>query len=88
VTFGVPVVAVIDADDAGCMWGERLTEHVVAAGGSLRVVEPPTAGLDLNDWARYDPTWRRVVVCASHVPELSTAPPGRVQSIEVSAIAR
>lgn len=54
---GFELVAVVDADPAGRGWGDRLAGHLAELGVDLRVVEPPTEGVDLNDWARQDPTW-------------------------------
>jgi hypothetical protein len=54
---GLTLVAVVDADDPGRQWGERLGELVKEQGMSLTVVEPPAEGLDLNAWAARDEQW-------------------------------
>jgi hypothetical protein len=51
------IVAVIDADDAGRSWGQRLGDLVADSGVDLSIVEPPGEGLDLNDWALHNPGW-------------------------------
>ncbi len=58
------IVAVIDADDAGRNFGQRLGELIAESGIDLRIVEPPTAGHDLNDWARESPDW---IAPAAHI---------------------
>lgn len=58
----LPIVAVVDADDAGRQWGSRLRQHLASAGASVALVEPPEAGLDLNDWALRDPAWPSAVM--------------------------
>jgi DNA primase len=62
------IVAVVDADDAGRSWGERLGELLDRHGQLLRVVEPPGEGLDLNDWARQDPAWIDQTTSGPSVP--------------------
>jgi len=51
------ITAVIDADDAGRSWGDRLGELIANSGVDLNIVEPPGDGLDLNEWAKRDPGW-------------------------------
>lgn len=51
------VVAVIDNDAAGRAWGERLTRLLAEHGIDLDVIEPPSAGIDLNAWASSEPGW-------------------------------
>ncbi|MCP4303615.1 MAG: hypothetical protein GY788_01780 [bacterium] len=51
------ITAVIDADDAGRNWGQRLGDLVASSGIGLDIIEPPGQGLDLNDWAQQDPNW-------------------------------
>lgn len=58
---GVQLVTVIDADATGRSAGQRLARHLHTHGVQLHIVEPPAAGLDLNDWARRDPTWTRTL---------------------------
>jgi hypothetical protein len=81
----LPVVAVIDADPAGRLWGERLAHHIHEAGGSVHLVEPPTAGLDLNDWARQDPAWTRQVTRAIEAPDQTPPLHSIGQPVEPSA---
>lgn len=83
----LPIVAVVDADDAGRQWGSRLQLHVGAANGGVSLVEPPEAGLDLNDWAIRDPSWPTVVCEAGRGRQL-TQPVVQVPSIEVPAVSR
>lgn len=56
---GLAITAVIDADDAGRNWAQRLGELLSNTGVDLRIVEPPEEGLDLNAWALQDPGWTR-----------------------------
>ncbi len=65
---GLQLVSVVDADAAGRSAGQRLARHLQGLGVQLRVIEPPAVGLDLNDWARQDPTWARTLTRA--VPQL------------------
>lgn len=51
------IVAVTDNDDAGSNFGQRLGELIADAGIGLQIIEPPTAGHDLNDWAQDSPDW-------------------------------
>lgn len=51
------IVAVVDGDDAGRHWGERLGELISTTGHDLHLIEPPGVGCDLNDWALSDPDW-------------------------------
>jgi DNA primase len=55
------IVAVVDADPAGRRWGERLSQILRGDGLDLTVIEPPD-GLDLNSWARHDPSWTVQIV--------------------------
>ncbi len=72
------ITAVIDADDAGRSWGQRLGDLVADAGVSLDIVEPPGEGLDLNDWALSDPEWSRWLSLAE-----ATVPHDRDAALEV-----
>ena len=51
------IVAVIDSDNAGRTFGQRLGELIAESGIDLQIVEPPTPGHDLNDWACESPDW-------------------------------
>ena len=49
------LVAIIDSDDAGRAWGNRLAALLIDHGHRLTVIEPPIPGGDLNSWARARP---------------------------------
>lgn len=51
------ITAIIDADDAGHIWGRHLADMLAAHGHDLTLLEPPSPGLDLNAWARQDHGW-------------------------------
>jgi hypothetical protein len=59
---GLEIVAIIDADDPGRSWGQRLGDLVADSGIDLSIVEPPGEGLDLNDWALDNPGWADWIV--------------------------
>jgi DNA primase len=67
---GSQLVAVIDNDDAGHAWGERLRRLLDEQGRPLTVIAPPTLGTDLNDWARHDPTWTAIIDARTRHPQL------------------
>ncbi len=60
------IVAVIDNDPAGRVWGQRLGDLLDSHSHGLAVVEPPAEGLDLNAWALGDPRW------VEHLPDRET----------------
>lgn len=64
------IIAVIDADPAGRRWGDQLSDLLGVERVNLTVVEPPR-GLDLNAWARRDPSW---MAHALRMPEPAIAP--------------
>jgi DNA primase len=51
------IVAMQDGDPAGRLWANRLGHLLAQRDHDLQVIEPPTPGTDLNDWARHDPDW-------------------------------
>jgi hypothetical protein len=55
------IVAIIDNDDAGCSWGQRLTTLLVEHGHRLTVLAPPVPGDDLNSWAQEGPSWTAAI---------------------------
>ena len=79
---GNDIVAVIDADDAGRQWGQRLTTLLADRNIVLQVVEPPD-GLDLNTWALTDPIWTTTLNIA-HRPELTTTTADGLEPVGMS----
>ena len=73
------ITAVIDADDAGRNWGQRLGDLVASSGVDLNIIEPPGEGLDLNEWARVDPDWATWIA-----PDLDLAPVINLREIDSS----
>jgi DNA primase len=69
---GIELVSVVDGDDAGRRWGQRLTDLLATRHVPLRVVEPPD-GLDLNEWALSDSSWAQSILSIG-LPELRISP--------------
>lgn len=68
------VVAVVDSDPAGQAWGSRLGELLSEADCAVRIVEPPSPGMDLNTWSSASHGWpSQLVEAPSHPPEVSIA---------------
>jgi hypothetical protein len=65
------LVAVIDNDDSGRTWGDRLHRLLGEHGHPLTVITPPMSGADLNDWARHDPNWTASIEAAFHALRMS-----------------
>jgi DNA primase len=55
------LVAIIDSDDAGRAWGNRLVALLLDHGHRLTVIEPAIPGGDLNSWAQRDPSWTATI---------------------------
>ncbi|HRE01052.1 MAG TPA: toprim domain-containing protein [Ilumatobacteraceae bacterium] len=55
--YELHAVAVVDNDDPGRAWGERLTGLLAEHGVEPDVIEPPNPGCDLNAWAASEPEW-------------------------------
>jgi hypothetical protein len=68
---GSHLIAVVDNDDAGCTWGDRLRLLLGEHGHPLHVITPPMPGADLNDWARHDPNWTASIEAAFHALRMS-----------------
>jgi hypothetical protein len=64
------LVAIIDSDDAGRAWGNRLAALLVDYGHRLTVIEPAIPGGDVNSWAQRDPSWTATIQAHTR----STAP--------------
>lgn len=82
---GLELVAVIDADAAGRNSGARLSGLLNDLGATLRVVEPPLEGLDLNEWAYTEPAWLNALI-GTDQPELSRSeidPPGSTPEVSL-----
>ncbi len=56
------LTAIIDSDAAGRSWGQRLGGLIDSTGHRLRVIEPPSEGLDLNSWACSSLDWQREII--------------------------
>jgi hypothetical protein len=73
---GSHLIAIVDNDDAGRAWSDRLIRLLGDQGRPLAVVTPPTPGADLNDWARHDPQWTAHI----HTPRFSLGQRHRVRA--------
>jgi DNA primase len=64
----VLLTAIVDNDEAGVAWGERLSALLTDHGQTLAVVEPPEPGLDLNSWAAKEDGWHQQLPCLREGP--------------------
>lgn len=61
------LVVVVDHDDAGRRWGQRLGELLADHDLAPHVVQPAVEGHDLNDWARLNPGWAEQIISISAI---------------------
>lgn len=82
---GLHIVAVTDADPAGRVWGQHLSDLLTEHDHTPTLVQPPL-GNDLNDWARLDAAWTRELDLLA--PSGGTAVPPQVDGAlgEVTSI--
>lgn len=69
------LIAIIDHDDAGRTWGQRLSDLLEQHGQNIEIVEPPAPGLDLNAWALQGTDWSKTLlagVSANFTPDCPT----------------
>jgi DNA primase len=72
------LVAIVDSDDAGRAWGNRLEGLLIGHGHRLTVIEPAIPGGDLNSWAQRDPSWTATIEAQTR--QLGTAAAGPTSS--------
>jgi hypothetical protein len=72
------LVAIIDSDNAGRAWGNRLEGLLIGHGHRLTVIEPAIPGGDLNSWAQRDPSWTATIEAQTR--QLGTAAAGPTSS--------
>ena len=82
---GLVIVAVVDADPAGQMWGQRLGELLAEHDHPPTLIEP-SVGNDLNDWAQRDPTWAQRFDALSPAGPVAQSPQVHTGTQEVTAI--